>query len=467
VPTARQNSRSFKKGATNANSPLGDMDVHFSEFHKRHSPLFQTPTGGAGDESLQYFKGLIQAKKKNMERMAEAVPFSDDQALQHFLTNSPWDEQRIVDQIAADANQHIGGKRYSCLIIDETGFPKKGDQSVGVKRQWCGQLGKVDNCQVGVFSALGYQEHATPVGFKLYLPEDWTDDEERCEAAGIPDESIVFYSKHDLAFQLVLEARKQGIQFGWVGADGFYGENPAFLRSLDQINETFMVDVHKDQHIYLENPEPVVPERTSNKGPEPKKLKAQTEPIRVDKWLEQQPEEDWHRTFVRDTTKGKLLVDVLHKLVWLWDGEEPEANCWHLVARREVEGNKVKFSLSNAPENTPLERLIFMQAQRYWVERSFQGAKVECGLGEYQVRKWRSWHHHMAMVMMAMLFLLEQRLLYKRDIPLLSCFDIVCILSFLLPQRAFTTDEVFRQMEIRHKRRQSAIDSAYRKQLEE
>ena len=116
--------------------------MHFGEFHKRYSPLFQTHTGGAGDKSLQYFKGLIQAKKKNMERMAEAVPFSDDQALQHFLTNSPWDEQRIVDQIAADANHHSGGKRDSCLIIDETGFPKKGDNSVGVKRQWCGQLGK-------------------------------------------------------------------------------------------------------------------------------------------------------------------------------------------------------------------------------------------------------------------------------------------------------------------------------------
>jgi hypothetical protein len=93
--------------------------------------------------------------------------------------------------------------------------------------------------------------------------------------------------------------------------------------------------------------------------------------------------------------------------------------------------------------------------------------EIECGLGEYQARKWRSWHHHMAMVMMAMLFLLEQRLFYKKNMPLLSCFDIVCILSFLLPQRAFTTDEVFRQMEVRHKKRQSAIDSAYRKQLKE
>ena len=441
--------------------------MHFGEFHERYSQLFQLHSRVAGEKSLEYFKGLIQAKKKNMERMAEAVPFSDDQSLQHFLTNSEWDEQLIVDRIAVDANNHIGGRQDSCLIIDETGFPKKGDKSVGVKRQWCGQLGKVDNCQVGVFSALGYREDATPVGFKLYLPEDWTDDRERCEAAGIPDESIVFYSKHDLAFQLVLEARRQGIQFGWVGADGFYGKDPAFLRSLDQINETFMIDVHKDQNIYIENPEPVVPERRSNRGPKPKNLKAQTEPIRVDKWLEQQPEEGWQRTIVRDTTKGKLLVDVLHKLVWLWDGEEPEAHCWHLIVRREVTGNKVKFSLSNAPENISLERLIFMQAQRYWIERSFQDAKVECGLGEYQARKWRSWHHHMAMVMMAMLFLLEQRLLYKRDIPLLSCFDIMCILSFLLPQRAFDTDEVFRQMEIRHKRRQAAIDSAYRKQLRE
>jgi SRSO17 transposase len=295
--------------------------VHFGEFHERSSPLFQLYSKVAGEKSLEYFKGLIQARKKNMERMAETVPFSDDQSLQHFLTNSEWDEQLIVDRIAVDANNHIGGKQDSCLIIDEKGFPKKGDKSVGVKSQWCGQLGKVYNCQVGVFSALGYREHATPVGFKLYLPEDWTDDRERCEAAGIPDESIVFYSKHDLAFQLVLEARRQGIQFGWVGADGFYGENPAFLRSLDQINETFMTDVHKDQNIYLKNPEPVVPERRSNRGPKPKNLKAQTEPIRADKWLEQQPEEAWQRTIVRDTTKGKLLVGVLHSLYALgWRG---------------------------------------------------------------------------------------------------------------------------------------------------
>ena len=140
------------------------------------------------------------------------------------------------------------------------------------------------------------------------------------------------------------------------------------------------------------------------------------------------------------------------------------SNSWHLLVRREVKGNKVKYSLSNALEDTSVERLIFMQAQRYWIERSFQDAKNECGMGEYQARKWRSWHHHMTMVMLAMLFLLEQRLIYKEDIPLLSCFDVVVILSFLLPQRAFDTDELFRQMELRHKKRRAAIQSAYRKQ---
>jgi SRSO17 transposase len=400
-----------------------------------------------------------------MERMAEAVPHSDDQALQHFLTNSGWDEQLVIDKIADDANQLIGGKKDSCLILDESGIPKKGIKSVGVGRQWCGQLGKVENCQVGVFSVLGFKDHAVPIGNRLFLTEAWINDEKRCIEAGIPQEHIEFHRKHDLALQLVIQARLQGVDFSWVGADSLYGEDPSFLRSLDQMHEIFMVDVHKDQRIYLEDPDPIVPPPKSNKGRNPSIPKAQSTAIRVDKWAAQQPEENWQRIHVRDTTKGKLLVDILHKRVWLWDGEEPHAHCWHLIVRREVKNKKTKYSLSNAPEDTPLKRLAFMQAQRYWIERTFQDAKNQCGLGEYQARKWRSWHHHMAMVMMAMLFMLEQRLLYKEQYPLLSCFDIVSILSFILPHRATTKQEVIRQLEIRHERRRSAIESAYRTQL--
>ncbi len=398
--------------------------------------------------------------------MAEAVPHSDDQVLQHFLTNSTWNDQLVIDQIADDGNQLIGDKKDSCLIIDESGIPKKGRKSVGVARQWCGQLGKLENCQVGVFSVLGFKEHVLPIGHRLFLPKAWIDDEKRCLEAGVPQENIEFHRKQDLALQLVIQARLQAVAFGWVGADGFYGEDPSFLRALDQMQEIFMVDVHKDQCIYLEDPDPLVPPPTSNKGRKPTKLKAQTTPIRVDQWVAQQPAEDWQRIHVRDTTKGKLLVDTVHKRVWLWDGEESQANCWYLIVRREVKKNKIKYSLSNAPKSTSLKRLAFMQAQRYWIERTFQDAKNQCGLGEYQARKWRSWHHHMAMVMMAMLFMVEQRLLYKDQYPLLSCFDIVSILSFILPHRGITEKEVFRQLEVRHQRRQAAIESAYRKQLE-
>ncbi len=402
-----------------------------------------------------------------MERMAEAVPYSDDQVFQHFLTNSPWDDQPVGDQVAGDANSIIGGKRNSCLDIDETGVPKKGDKSVGVGRQWCGQLGKKENCQTAVFTVLSHNEDVVPIGYRLYLPKAWTDDEKRCLEAGIPQENIEFHRKHDLALQLVIQARIQGVEFSWVGADGLYGEDPSFLRSLDQMHEVFMVDVHKDQQVYLEDPKPWVPERKGVKGRMPTKLRAQTMPIRVDKWVEQQPEDKWQRTCVRDTTKGKLLVDILHQRVWLWDGQESKANRWHLIVRREIGAKKVKYSLSNAPEATPVKRLAFMQAQRYWIERIFQDAKNQSGMGDYQARKWRSWHHHMAMVMLVMLFMLEQRILFKDEYPLLSCFDIVVLLAFLLPHRALTLEEVIRQLEVRHKRRQDAIDSQYRKQLEQ
>ena len=416
--------------------------------------------------SEQYFKGLIQAYKKNMERMAEAIPGSDDQVFQHFLTNSPWDDQGVVDQVASDTTGLIGGKKDSCLLIDETGTPKKGDKSVGVSRQWCGQLGKVDNCQTGVFTVLNYKEHAVPIGHRLFLPEAWVNDEKRCVEAGVPQEYIEFHRKHDLALQLVIQARLQGVEFEWVGADGLYGEDPSFLRALDQMHEIFMVDVHKNQRIYLEDPEPVIPPANPGKGRAPTKLKAQKRPIRADEWAEQQPDEKWKRTYVRDTTKGKLLVDILHKRVWLWDEVEPSANCWHIIVRREIGARKIKYSLSNAPASTSIKRLAFMQTQRYWIERIFQDAKNQCGMGEYQARKWRSWHHHMAMVMMVMLFMVEQRLLYKNQYPLLSCFDITVLLCFLLPSRAITFEEIIKQMKIRHRKRRDSIEFAFRKQLE-
>ena len=326
-------------------------------------------------------------------------------------------------------------------------------------------MGKVDNSQCGVFAALGCGTRVAPIDFRLYLPKAWADDKKRCLAAGIPKDKIIFKRKHDLALEMVVHARSLGIDFNWVGCDGLYGEDPGFLRSLNDMGEVFLADVHKDQRIYPIDPDPVIPPPQSKRGKKPSLLKAQTAAVRVDKWVAEQTEDDWQRLSIRNTTKGKLLVDVLHKQVWLWDGKENTSHQWHLIVRREVKSpGKLKYSLSNATFDTSTERLAYMQAQRFWIERSFQDAKNQCGMSDYQARGWRSWHHHMAMVLLVMLFFLEERLLHKKDCLLLSCGDIIALLCHYLPRRDISEKEVFRQMQIRHERRQASIDSAYRKQ---
>lgn len=397
--------------------------------------------------------------------MEEKVPGAKYEPLRYFLSDSNWNRHPVNDQVAKDADKLLGGKKGGALLIDECGIPKKGKMSVGVARQWCGQLGKTDNCQAAVFATLGYGRFSTPIDYRLYLPKSWTDDEERCLKAKVPADKIVFRTKHEQALDMVFHARKNGVRFNWVGCDGFYGSNPQFLRALDDNDETFMADVHKSQKIYIENPNPVVPEAKSNKGKRPSKLKAQTQDVRVDKWVEQQPDNAWKRVKVRKTTKGRLIVDILDREVWLWDGKEAEARKWHLVVRREVNSPKeIKYSLSNAPSSTSTRRLAYMQAQRYWVERPFQDAKNECGMSDYQARGWPAWHHHMTMVMMAMLFMVEQRLYHQVGIPLLSCADITKLLKSILPRRDVNEDEIIRQLCKRHEKRQASIDFAYEKQ---
>jgi len=407
----------------------------------------------------------MQATRKNMERMEENVVGANDQALQYMLTESHWDSQAVMDQVAQEANHLLGGDE-SCLLLDESGFEKKGDHSVGVARQWNGRLGKVDNCQVGVFAALGRGARATLIDYRLYLPERWSEDVPRCNKMKIPESFCQFKTKSELALEMVRHQRQQGIQFAWVGADGGYGKEPAFLRGLVDMDEIFVVDVHKDQLIYLEDPQPVIPQKSNKRGRKTSRYQAQTQPVRVDNWKEAQPEEAWQRYKLRDSTKGELIVEILHQRVWLWDKNETHTHHWHLIIRRELNSHETcKYTLSNAPAETGTQQLAQMQGQRYWIERAFEDGKSESGMADYQARKWQSWHHHMALVSMAMLFMVEERERHQEEIPLLSCNDIETLLRAFLPRRDIDPNEVVRQMEKRHRRRQASIDNAFNKQL--
>ena len=275
--------------------------------------------------------------------MAEVVPESDEQSYQHFLSNSPWNERPVLDQVAREADRLLGGSAQSALILDGTAFGTKGKKSVGVARQYSGRQGKVDNCQVGVFAVLSHGDRGVLVDQRLYLPAEWTSDPARCDAAGVPKAHQVLKTKPRLALEMIRHQRRQGVRFAWVGADGEFGNDPAFLRALDDDGETFVIDVHRDQRVYLEDPRPQVPPRQGKRGKAPTRLKARTEPIEVQQWKQEQPESAWKTVELRDSTKGKLRVQVLHRRVWLWDGEEAPARQWHLLVRREIDEGAALF----------------------------------------------------------------------------------------------------------------------------
>jgi SRSO17 transposase len=310
----------------------------------------------------RYLHGLAQAEAATFAAMAAVVEDGCEQQFQHFISNAPWRHEPVIAQIGRDADRLLGGKADSALILDESRFVKQGDRSVGVARQWCGRLGKVDNCQVAVFAVLTDGARHTPVDMRLYLPQRWIDDPARCDRAEIPMQARTTRAKSVLALEMVRAARTRGMRFGWVGVDGGYGKDPAFLRALDEMGEVFVADVHGTQRVWSEPPGLHVPAPQSPRGCPPSKQQAAVDGITVEKLVAGFGADDWKRCVLRESTRGPLRVDVAHRRVWVWDGEEATARCWHLIVRRELGApKKIKYSLSNAPADTSLERLAQMQ----------------------------------------------------------------------------------------------------------
>jgi SRSO17 transposase len=430
-------------------------------FVKTYTEHFQSYTHDVSEKARQYASGLMQAgARKNMDRMAEVVPESKSRNLQQFLTHSKWDHRAVIDHVAHDVDELLGDDRDACFLIDESGFAKQGKMSVGVSRQWLGRLGKVDNGQVAVFGALAKDQYVAPVDVRLYLPQEWTDDPKRCERAGVPEDDRKFRTKTELALEMVRHARVRGLRYGWVGADAGYGKGPGFCFSLDEMGETFVVDVHSDFQVYLEDPKPYVPKKAKKAGRPFTKYQSDQEGIEVRDLLDSLPARRWKTMTLRKTTRGVLRVKICRLQVYVWDRQSDKVKCWTLIATKSL-GKKpdAKISLSNASKDITLKRLGWMQRQRFWIERTFEDAKSECGMADYQVRKWTAWHHHMALVMMAMLFMLNERINHKDTYPLLSCADIEQLLAHFLPRRDVTKEEVIFQLEQRHFQRQKAIES--------
>ena len=254
---------------------------------------------------------------------------------------------------------------------------------------------------MGVFAALGQGRDACLINQRLYLPKSWCEDPQRCEKAGIPKSEQAYRNHLQLALELIDDADRLKVQYAWIEMDAEFG-HPSFLSKLQQRGKTFLVDVKSDTHHFRSHPRLAYRSKGHGLG----RLRLKQKPMEADFYRMACGERDWRRTEIRDSTKGMMVADFLHKRVWLWDGKDTSGPmACHLIIRRikneSGKGWQFKYSLSNAPAKTPLQRLAYQQCQRFWVAQAIRDAKDSLGMDEYQTRKWRAWHHHVALTILA------------------------------------------------------------------
>jgi SRSO17 transposase len=400
---------------------------------------------------------------RNIERISEELG-THYHKMQHFITESKWNGREVIDKVAKEVSSALPKRKLTGLVIDESGWVKKGDKSVGVGHQYCGNVGKTANSQVAVFACLSNGDFASMIDARLYLPKDWCNDPTRCDEAGIPKENRSFKTKLELADEILCHQIAQGISFDFVTADGYYGNDASFARLIDKMGLLYMLDLHADQTIFIECPELVLPERKSPKGKEPKKLKATTDSTSVSKYLQTLGNKDWKTLTVRNTTKGLLKGEYHFVKVYIWDKNinvvEPR-----LLIIRKTKSNKntieIKYSFTNANlEQYTHEVLAYMQAQRFFVEHCIKESKQILGLDQFQTRMWNAWEHQVALNFMVSSFMLKEKLFCFDDLPLLSARDIKDYLTFRL-YKEMTEEEMIDRIHNRHLIRQIDINNSY------
>lgn len=433
------------------------------EFCDRFGRHFLIHGNDSSGHARHYLSGLLGcARRKNIGRIGEDVAESNYQGMQQFVSDSPWDHGALMAEVARETEGLLGGHRDTALYLDETSFAKKGDASVGVQRQYCGRLGKLENCQVGVFACLGRGERAALIDFRLFLPEAWAEDTARCAKTKVPAEHRVHRTKPELALEMVKAARERGSSHQWIGGDEVYGNNRELTDALDDLGEIFLMDVAQNLKVWERDPSPQPPSATP-RGRPATRSKAGNRAARAQSVAELSAahfEKDSRLLTLRETSQGGLRARLWVREVWLWD-ERHEARSRRrlLVVRREADGSH-KYSLTNAPAGTAWTRLGFMQCQRFFIERAFQDAKSELGMAHYEVRGWRGWHHHIALCCLALLFTLKERIACAESVPLLSVRDLVELLDFYLPRKTRDPDQVLAKLRARHAARAAATASA-------
>jgi len=358
--------------------------------------------------ATRYVQGLLSSLgAKNVEAIAY-LHDRERQGLQKFIGQADWDHTPLVAELARQVGAELG-EPDAVLVFDPSAFPKRGAESVGVQRQWCGRLGKLENCQVGVYLAyVSRREHAL-VDVRLYLPEEWTRARKRMRDAGVP-RGVRFRTRHQLILDM-LDEHGGRLPHAWVSGDGELGRSSWLRQQLRGRGEAYLLSVPPNTSVRDLAAE--VPYAGCGRYP-----KAPF--TRIDRWAAARPAAAWQTVEVRDAEKGPLVVQVARGLVQALTERRPSEAAELAVAVRERQPDgtwKHDYLLSNAPLDTPLAEFARVFKARHRVEECLKRAKGEAGLADYQVRTWAGWHHHQALSLIATWFLTRETRRGKKADP--------------------------------------------------
>jgi SRSO17 transposase len=388
-------------------SDVVDLAQELKGFHENFADCFQRSE--SRDNFYRYMAGQFsQLERKSIEPIAFAIEGGKVRAMQRFVSDAPWDETKIMDKYRSLVNEDIGHPD-GAVIFDESGFVKKGDDSIGVARQYCGSIGKVENCQVGVFATYTSAHGYSLIDKRLYIPEQWFSDDyrERREKCMLPPE-IKFQTKPQLAAEMLRDISKnKQLPFRYVLADSIYA-NPDFIKAAESlVGTTYLLQVPDDTRCWLKHPAMV---EKSYKYSGQKRSKRDLsdkakKPISIKTVANSINNFFWYRRKVSEGTKGPIEYEFTKRRIVLSHKGLPQKTVWLLIRRTLDKEPEYSFFISNAPLSTRLNTFVWLSGLRWSIEQCFEETKTELGMDQYEVRKFPGWQHHILTCMLAHYFL--------------------------------------------------------------
>lgn len=388
-------------------------------YHAIYSPLFQRRE--QRECSAKYMHGLLlELPRKSVEPMVLALEGANQnavRAMQQFLREGAWNDERLLRRHWQEVDRDLGDAD-GVLLLDGSDFPKQGAKSVGVKRQYCGELGKRAHCQAGVFLGYASQRGYTLLDRRLYLPQEWLEDEayaERRAACGIPSE-VVFTTKPMLGWAMIQAVHQAGsVRCRWVACDEAFGRDTTLLDHIAGLGLWYYAEVPHDTRVWLERPATAVPV-WSGRGRKPTRAQVVAgaeEPQLIAALAASLPASAWSQQIIKEGSKGPIVALFATLRVSGVREGLPGPEVW-LILRRNVETGELKTYLSNAPQALPLMTLVRMSGMRWPIETCFEDGKQYLGMGDYEVRSWRGWHHHMTLCILDHFFLVRLQGRWKK-----------------------------------------------------